>query len=166
MFLKGVEQWQKDRGAYAMIQGARPVTAAMGLSDSPSGLAAWIVEKFHEWSDCGDDIETRFSKDELLTNVMIYWCTNTIGSSFLPYHDFMTAGVFRWILEAAKGWVGSMSVPAGFACFPADISHPPREWAERFFDVQRWTERGGISPRWRARRWPRTSGRSSGPIEA
>jgi pimeloyl-ACP methyl ester carboxylesterase len=139
-FLKGVEQWQKDRGAYAMIQGTRPVTAAAGLSDSPSGLAAWIVEKFHEWSDCGGDIETRFTKDELLTNVMLYWCTNTIESSFLPYHDFMTAGAVRWIIEAAKNWIGSTSVPAAFALFPADISHPPREWAERFFNVQRWTE--------------------------
>jgi pimeloyl-ACP methyl ester carboxylesterase len=123
-----------------MIQGTRPVTAAMGLSDSPSGLAAWIVEKFHEWSDCRGDLETRFTKDELLTNVMIYWCTDTIESSFVPYHDFMTAGAFRWIIEAAKNWIGSSSVPAAFALFPADISHPPREWAERFFNVQRWTE--------------------------
>jgi hypothetical protein len=71
------------------------------------------------------------TKDELLTNVMIYWCTDTIESSFLPYHDFMTASAFRWILEASKNWIAS-SVPAAFALFSADISRPPHEWAERF----------------------------------
>jgi pimeloyl-ACP methyl ester carboxylesterase len=139
-FLDANERWQKSDGAYAMIQGTRPRTAAAGLHDSPAGLAAWLVEKFQEWSDCGDDIESRFTKDELLTNVMIYWATATIGSSFQPYHDIMDAGGVRWISEMVKGWVGSSKTPAGFALFPRDISTPPREWAERFFNVQRWTE--------------------------
>jgi len=81
-------------------------TPAVALNDSPAGLAAWIIEKFEEWSDCGGDLESCFSKDELLTNVMIYWVTQTIGSSFQPYRDFMKAGAARWIMEAAKGWVG------------------------------------------------------------
>ena len=74
---------------------------------------------------------------------MIYWTTGTIASSFSPYYDVMHAGA-RWIVEMAKQAVGSR-VPAGFAMFPKDLSHPPREWAERFFDVQRWTQmpRGG-----------------------
>jgi pimeloyl-ACP methyl ester carboxylesterase len=80
------------------------------------------------------------TKDELLTNVMIYRCTDTIESSFLPYHDFMAASALRWILEASKNWIGSSSVPAAFALFPADISRPPHEWAERFFTVQHWSE--------------------------
>jgi len=128
-----------------MIQGTRPRTAAAGLRDSPAGLAAWIVEKFYQWSDCKDDIEKSFSKDELLTNVMIYWVGGTIESSFQPYHDVMTAGAVRWTKEAAKGWLGSSATPAAFAIFPKDISTPPREWAARFFDVQRFTEmpRGG-----------------------
>jgi pimeloyl-ACP methyl ester carboxylesterase len=132
-------------GAYAMIQGTRPQTLADGLNDSPVGLAAWIVDMFQRWSDCDGDVENRFTKDELLTSVMIYWATQTIGSSFAPYYDLTNAGAARWILEKAKDWVASSKVPAAFALFPRDISHPPRVWAERFFDVQRWTTmpRGG-----------------------
>ena len=118
----------------------------MRLNDSPAGLAAWIVEKFQRWSDCDGDVETRFTKDELLTNVMtLLGHRRRIGSSFLPYYDLTHAGALRWMIEKAKEWVGSSKVPAGFALFPKDISHPPREWAERFFNVQRWTEmpRGG-----------------------
>ncbi|MGZ6034413.1 MAG: epoxide hydrolase family protein, partial [Myxococcaceae bacterium] len=101
-YLEEIQQWQRERGAYAMLQGSRPRTAAAGLTDSPAGLAAWIVEKFQEWSDCGDDPEKRYSKDELLTNVMIYWATGTIGTSFQPYRDVMGASGARWIKEVAK----------------------------------------------------------------
>jgi pimeloyl-ACP methyl ester carboxylesterase len=139
-YLEKNQQWQRKDGAYAMIQSTRPRTAAAGLHDSPVGLAAWIVEKFKEWSDCDGDIERSFTKDELLTNVMLYWLTGTIESSFQPYHDIMSAGAGRWMKEKAKEWLGSSRTPAGFALFPKDISSPPREWAERFFNVQRWTE--------------------------
>jgi microsomal epoxide hydrolase len=139
-FLDDIQRFQKEDGAYAMIQGTRPKTAAAALNDSPAGLAAWIIEKFQEWSDCGADIESRFSKDELLTHVMIYWVTQTIETSFQPYRDFTKAGVARWIAEAAKGWIGSTATPTGIALFPKDITTPPREWAERFYNVQRWTE--------------------------
>jgi len=144
-FLKESESWQRTEGAYALIQGTRPYTLARALNDSPAGLAAWIVDKFHAWSDCHGDVETKFSKDELLTNITLYWATGTIGSSFLPYADFVNSGPLTWAIEAFKQWTGSTDVPAAFACFPKDISHPPREWAERFFNVQRWTDmpRGG-----------------------
>jgi pimeloyl-ACP methyl ester carboxylesterase len=144
-FFAASKKWQKEEGAYAMIQGTRPQTLAEGLNDSPAGLAAWLVEKFQRWSDYGGDFEGRASKDELLTNVMLYWATQTIGTSFLPYYDFMNAGGGRWMLEMAKAWFGSSSVPAAFALFPHDLSHPPREYAARFFNVQRWTQmpRGG-----------------------
>lgn len=139
------ERWQREDGAYAMIQSTRPRTATPGLLDSPAGLAAWMVEKFREWSDCGGDIEQSYTKDELLTNITIYWLTGTIGSSFQPYHDITSAGAARWMKEKAKEWLGSSDTPAGFAMFPRDISSPPREWAERFFNVRRWTAmpRGG-----------------------
>ena len=117
-FLDSIERFKTQAGAYAMIQGSRPRTPAPALNDSPAGLAAWIIEKFEEWSDCDGNLESRFSKDELLTNVMIYWVTQTIGSSFQPYRDFMKAGVARWITEAAKGWVGSTATPAGFRAIP------------------------------------------------
>ena len=144
-FLAKTTTWQRTDGAYALIQGTRPYTLSSGLNDSPVALAAWIVDKFHAWSDCHGDLETRFTKDELLTNIMIYWSTQTVGSSFLPYFDFANSGAITWIAEAFKQWTGSTSVPAAFAMFPKDISQPPREWAERFFNVQRWTEmpRGG-----------------------
>jgi pimeloyl-ACP methyl ester carboxylesterase len=76
---------------------------------------------------------------------MIYWATESIGTSFLPYYDHANASPLTWTLEGIKDWTGSSKVPAAFALFPKDISHPPREWAERFFNVQRWTEmpRGG-----------------------
>jgi microsomal epoxide hydrolase len=139
-FLETNAEWQKTEGAYAFIQGTRPRTLAAALRDSPIGLAAWLVDKFHAWSDCHGDIETRFTKDELLTNAMIYWATDTIETSFLPYWDFVNAGAMTWIAETVKRWTGSSTVPAGFAIFPKDISQPPRRWAERFFNVQRWTE--------------------------
>jgi len=144
-FFEANDHWIQKEDAYAMIQSTKPQSLSCGLNDSPSGLAAWIVEKFRAWSDCGGDVESRFTKDELLTNVMIYWVTETIGSSFQPYYDFSNATAFTWISEVIKGWVGSCKVPAALALFPKDISRPPREWAQRSFDVQRWTEmpRGG-----------------------
>ncbi len=145
-YLDSIAAFQMKNGAYAMIQGTRPLTLADSLNDSPVGLAAWLVGKFQRWSDCNGDVEQRFTKDELLTNIMLYWVTETIGTSFLPYYDVMHAGAPRWIVEKAKDLLGGAAkVPAGFAMFPKDLSHPPREWAERFYDVQRWTElpRGG-----------------------
>jgi pimeloyl-ACP methyl ester carboxylesterase len=75
----------------------------------------------------------------------MHWVTGTIGSSFLPYADFVNAGALTWAIQAFRQWVGSTDVPTAFAMFPKEISHPPREWAARFFNVQRWTEmpRGG-----------------------
>ena len=149
-FLKNCEQWVQKEGAYALIQSTKPQSLAHGLNDSPAGLASWLVEKFRSWSDCGGKIESRFTKDELLTQIMIYWATESIGSSFLPYYDFANASALTWMKEGMKKWIGSSKVPAAFALFPGgahlkDISQPPREWAERFFNVQRWTEmpRGG-----------------------
>jgi len=139
------EKWMQKEGAYALIQSTKPQSLAPGLNDSPVGLAAWMVEKFEAWSDCGGRIESRFSKDEILTHIMIYWATESIGTSFLPYYDYANASAVTWIAQGIKKWAGSSQVPAAFALFPEDISQPPREWAERFFNVQRWTEmpRGG-----------------------
>jgi pimeloyl-ACP methyl ester carboxylesterase len=139
------QEWLQKEGAYALIQSTKPQSLAQGLNDSPSGLSAWVVEKFRAWSDCGGDIESRFTKDELLTQIMIYWVTESIGPSFLNYYDYANASALTWMKEGMKKWTGSSTVPAAFALFPADISRPPREWAERFFNVKRWTEmpRGG-----------------------
>ena len=144
-FIAETEKWQQSEGAYALIQGTKPQSLAYGLNDSPAGLAAWIVEKFRTWSDCGGNVENSFTKDELLTNLTIYWATETINSSMRLYYDAMNAGALTWISEMIKNWTGSSDVPTGFAKFPADILPPPREWAERFFNIRQWTEmpRGG-----------------------
>jgi pimeloyl-ACP methyl ester carboxylesterase len=89
------------------------------------------VEKFRTWSDCGGDVERRFSKDELLTNITIYWATGAIGSSFWPYYARIHDG---WPLPD-----GRIEVPTGYAAFPREILVPPRTWAERAYDIRRWT---------------------------
>jgi pimeloyl-ACP methyl ester carboxylesterase len=148
-YLDGIARFGQTKGAYALVQGAQPQALAVGMNDSPAGLAAWLIEKFRRWSDCDGNVESRFTKDELLANVTLYWLTGTINSSFGPYYDFAQAGAMRWIEEKLKAWRGSVLgagvVPAGFAMFPKDLSSPPREWAERFFDVRHWTAmpRGG-----------------------
>jgi len=137
-FLDDRAKWQQDEGGYAHIQGTKPQTLCYGLNDSPAGLAAWIVEKFRTWSDCGGDVERRFTKDELLTNITIYWATETINSSTRLYYESQRA---PWDLEEGE----RIEVPSGVADFPQEISHPPREWAERSYNLQRWTQmpRGG-----------------------
>jgi pimeloyl-ACP methyl ester carboxylesterase len=129
--------WLREETGYQWIQGTKPQTLAYALNDSPVGLAGWIVEKFRAWSDCGGDVETRFSKDELLTNITLYWLTQTIGSSIRIYHE--GAGIPP--AEHAR----RVEVPCGFALFPRDLARAPRVWAERTANVVRWTElpRGG-----------------------
>jgi len=127
------ERWLREEGAYNHIQSTKPITLAYGLNDSPVGLAAWIVEKYRAWSDCGGDVERRFTKDELLTNITIYWVTQTIGSSVRMYYDNQ-----RGTFEMGKDEL--IPAPAAVAIFPAEISRPPREWAERSYNVKRWTE--------------------------
>jgi len=131
-YLAAGKKWQKEEGAYAIIQSTQPQTLAPGLNDSPAGLASWIVEKFRRWSDCDGDVESRFTKDELLTNIMIYWATETINSSARYYYE----ALHNPLKDTGK----RVEAPTGIARFPKDISHAPREYAERFFNIQGWTE--------------------------
>ena len=137
-FLQQSRHWFETEGGYFHLQRTKPQTLSYGLNDSPAGLAAWIVEKFRTWSDCGGDVESSFTKDELLTNITIYWVTQTIGSSANHYFENRTE---PWRFEVGQ----RVEVPCGVALFPAEINRPPREWAERTHNVQRWTEmpRGG-----------------------
>ncbi|MEA2446728.1 MAG: hypothetical protein QOK47_365 [Actinomycetota bacterium] len=124
--------WGQTAGGYAHIQATRPLTLGYSLTDSPAGLAAWILEKFREWSDCGGDVESRFTKDQLLTTITLYWVTRSIATSFLPYFEATNnPNPIAW---------KPIEVPCAVALFPADISAPPREWAERYYNVVRWTE--------------------------
>ena len=127
------DKWFADEGGYNHIQGTKPQTLAYGLNDSPVGLAAWIVEKYRTWSDCGGDVEKSYTKDELLTIVTIYWVTQTISSSIRMYFENQKN---LWAMEKDQ----KVPAPAGMAMFPQEISKPPREWGERSYDVRRWTE--------------------------
>ena len=124
--------WGATEGAYAAIQRTKPQTLAVGLNDSPAGLAAWIVEKMLAWSGDGGDLEGRFTKDEILTNLSIYWFTQTIGSSVRMYKANAA------IPPAQLG--RRVEVPSGFALFPGDILRPPRAWLERTSRLVRVTE--------------------------
>jgi microsomal epoxide hydrolase len=125
--------FQKDETGYQSIQGTKPQTLGYGLNDSPAGLAAWIVEKFRTWSDCGGDVEKRFTKDELLTNVMIYWVTNSITSSTRLYYETMKSGRFGPSTERVEQ-------PTAGAIFPKELYRAPRAWADKAFNIQQWTK--------------------------
>jgi pimeloyl-ACP methyl ester carboxylesterase len=135
-YLDQVAAWFAADGAYEHQQMTRPVTLSYGLSDSPAGLLAWIVEKYRAWSDHGGDLSSVFSDDDILTQASLYWHTNCIATSFRPYYEYargLTARVRR------------VDVPTAVAVFPKDLSRPPRSWAERTYHVTRYTEmpRGG-----------------------
>jgi pimeloyl-ACP methyl ester carboxylesterase len=138
VFLGDLEKFRTAETGYQWIQGTKPQTLAYGLNDSPAGLAAWIVEKFRTWSDCKGDVEARFSKDQLLTNIMIYWVTETINSSTRLYYE---ARHHPWRLKPGT----RIEAPTAIAIFPGELVRPPRHWAERVYDVKRWTvmPRGG-----------------------
>jgi len=131
--LKQREEWMQAEGGYSHIQGTKPQTLSYGLNDSPVGLAAWLVEKYRSWSDCGGDVESRFTKDELLTTITIYWAAQIINSSTRLYYE---TARHPWDMKQGE----RISVPAAMAVFPGEISLPPREWGERSYNVQRWTE--------------------------
>src|SRR5262249_46743116 len=132
-YLDELHRWEREETGYQWIQGTKPQTLAYGLTDSPVGLAAWIVEKFRTWSDCGGDVDKRFGKDSLLTNIMLYWVTGAINSSFWPYYARMHS---RWPISEDT----PIRVPTAYASFPCEILHPPRAWAERVYtNIQRWT---------------------------
>ncbi len=82
-----MDHFRREETGYQGIQGTKPQTLAYGLNDSPAGLAAWITEKFRTWTDCGGDLESRVTKDQLLSNIMIYWVRQSINSSTRLYYE-------------------------------------------------------------------------------
>ena len=130
------EAFSDGRG-YSAIQGTKPQTLGYALNDSPAGLAAWIVEKFHGWSENDGDVESAFTKDEMLTNITLYWVTGTITSSTRIYYESRNTPPTRP--------VEYVDVPTGVAVFPKEIIFTPRRWAEAQYNIVRWTvmPRGG-----------------------
>ena len=132
-FLDQLNHFLKEETGYQWIQGTKPQTLAFGLTDSPAGLAAWIVEKFHIWTDGGGNPEGAVTRDELLANISLYWFTGAIGSSFWPYYARMHG---PWPVPEGK----TVDVPSGYAEFPKEILSPPRSVAARSYtDIRRWS---------------------------
>ena len=126
--------WMKEETGYTWIQGTKPQTLAYGLTDSPVGLAAWIVEKFHTWSDHKGDRDGYIGRDAMLTNIMLYWVTGAIGSSFWPYYARMHG---PWPIPDGE----RIQAPMGYAEFPKEILRPPRSLAEKMYsDIRRWSK--------------------------
>ncbi|MDR5784784.1 epoxide hydrolase [Caballeronia sp. LZ065] len=137
-YLDTVATWASTEGAYAALQGTKPHTLSFAMTDSPVGLAAWVVEKFRTWSDCDGDIERAFTLDDVLTDVSIYWFGHMLDASYRIYKENR-----RQPLSFAPS--ERVSTPLGVALFPRELPMPPRSWLERVFDVRRWNAmpRGG-----------------------
>lgn len=136
--LADMERFQREEAGYAAEQGTKPQTLGVALNDSPAGLLGWIVEKFRAWSDCDGHPENCFSRDRLLTNVMVYWATETATSSARLYWESNRSGVLR-------GQLPFVEVPTGVARYPKEVLRWPRSWVEQQFNVTHWAvmPRGG-----------------------
>ena len=128
-----------DERGYSAIQGTKPQTIGYALDDSPVGLAAWLVEKYRAWCDCDGDVESRFTKDELLTTITLYWVTQTATSSARLYYESRRGGPRD---------TRRIEVPTACAIFPKEVIYAPRVWLEPRMNLVRWTEmpRGGHFP--------------------
>lgn len=129
-YLKAGTGWVQREGAYLQEQSTKPHTLAVGLGDSPAGLAAWIVEKLRDWSDCGGEVERAFPREDLLTWVTLYWVTGAIGSSFAAYAERPASGM------------GRVDIPTAVTLFEHDLVKAPRDYGDRAFDVRSWVEEG------------------------
>ena len=129
-YLGELKAFLAEETGYQAIQGTRPQTLAFALSDSPIGLAAWIIEKYRAWTDCSGDPRNALTMDEMLGNISLYWFTNCIGASFWPYYARLHGA---WPID------GKITVPTGYCDFPCEILRPPRAAAERVFDIRRWS---------------------------
>jgi len=136
LYFKSADEWYKEEGAYWHQQRTKPLTLGYGLNDSPVGLGAWILEKYYGWSDCGGEIESVFSKDELLSNICLYWFTETIHSSTRLYNENSKVPLRFSENDFIK-------VPVGIARFHKEDPFPPRRFIERGYNIQYWKD---ISP--------------------
>jgi pimeloyl-ACP methyl ester carboxylesterase len=140
-YVQARERWGERESAYDELQSTKPQSLGYGLNDSPAGLAGWILEKWRSWSDCGGDVVGRFGRDFLCAMLTIYWVTETATSSTRLYYEH------RWH-QTPLGPGDHVDAPTAVALFHRNFAGegvPPRAWAERLFNVRRWTEmpRGG-----------------------
>ena len=132
-YWKNVERYWIDEGAYAHLQMTRPQTLSYAITDSPAGMAAWIVEKWRAWSGWGDDFEALFSKDMIITNVMLYWCTNSFWSAIRLYSE---SYYNPWELQPGE----RIEVPTAVAAYPHELAPIVRKRAEKYYNVVQFTE--------------------------
>ncbi|MEO8910245.1 MAG: epoxide hydrolase family protein, partial [Gemmatimonadaceae bacterium] len=142
-FKQRAQTWYEENGGYWHVQATQPQTLGFALNDSPIGLAAWLIDKYRAWSDCDGVVERRFSRDELLTHVSLYWFTETIASSCRMYLESRRAPL-------AFGPDERIVVPCGVLHLAKEEPMPPRTWAERAYSIVRWTEKpaGGHFAAW------------------
>lgn len=142
-YLAKVARWAEAEGAYIAIQATKPLTLAYAMTDSPVGLAAWYVEKFRSWSDCGEEPDEILTKDEMITDIMVHWVTGTAHSAMRFYSESR-----EHPLHLERGQ--KISPPCGIVHLPGELPMPPRSWAERAFNITHWTSlpRGGHFAAW------------------
>jgi pimeloyl-ACP methyl ester carboxylesterase len=142
-YLARVAKWMDAEGAYMAIQGTKPLTLSYALTDSPAGLAAWHVEKFRSWTDCRAEPDEALSKDEMITDIMLYWLTGTTHSALRFYSE---SREHPFHLKAGE----RITPPCGIVHLPEELPMPPRSWAERAFNVAHWSSlpRGGHFAAW------------------
>jgi pimeloyl-ACP methyl ester carboxylesterase len=136
IYLDEVASWSVTEGGYQHQQQTRPLTLAPALVDSPVGLLSWLLEKHRAWSDCDGAVSSRFSDDYLVGLASLYWFTGSGSTALRPYWEYAAGHTTR---------VAKVTVPTALAVFPRDLTHPPRSWAERTYNVVRYTTmpRGG-----------------------
>ena len=127
------EEWYSREGGYSLEQNTKPLTLAYGLTDSPAGLCAWIVEKMYGWAQCNGYIGNVFTKDELLSNVTLYWVTETLHSSIRLYNENSKNPLIT-------GKNSYINIPTAIARFAYEEPFPPRKFVERGFNIQQWSE--------------------------
>jgi len=135
-FLEAAAHFQEWETAYQRVQSTKPQSLGVAHNDSPGGLAAWIIEKFRTWSDCNGDIESVFTKDRLITNIMCYWATGSTASAHNIYYESRQ--------ERMRGFP-EITAPVGVASFPKEMGRCPRSWAQARNNIVHWTDmpRGG-----------------------
>ncbi|CAK0786968.1 hypothetical protein CVIRNUC_010182 [Coccomyxa viridis] len=136
-------KWRIHETGYSGIHSTKPQTLSYALTDSPVGLLAWIVEKFRAWSDCGGDVESRFTKDELLTNVAIYWFNKNIVGSMRLYYESMGPNAIA--SQSAVRLSQKIRVPTAVANFPRELFRAPKAWAASRYNLKQWSkfQKGG-----------------------
>ncbi len=143
-FVQDAQRWRSRRGFHMLVHGLAPDTLGVGLGDSPAALAAWLIPRYREWSDCDGDLESRFSRRDLCDLLSFYWTTGTAASALRLY---AASRIDRWQLQPGE----LIEVPVAVADFPAELVRPPRSWTERICaDLRSWNEfeRGGHFAAW------------------